>query len=251
MDDRPYYYRLRGRTMGPIGLRQIRQLAQRAQIGRMTDVSRDGLQWAKAGDFPEIFQASGTEPPVAVGNPGGALMAEGSGDFLPTPAQAPRWYYTQQGAQQGPVDLVTLQQLVATGQVAASEYAITEGGAEWQPVSSLPQLAGVITGLTSIANGDMSNSSNHSTGSQQSQGANGLAIAGFVIALISLPFGCLCGLFSLPMSVLALIFSAIAVAGKNTSQRGLAIAGLVISIVAMIVAVVMVIIGIAITLPNF
>ena len=66
MDDRPYYYRLRGRTMGPVGLRQVRQLAARAQIGRTTDVSRDGLQWAKAGDFPEIFEAES-----AAANPGG------------------------------------------------------------------------------------------------------------------------------------------------------------------------------------
>jgi hypothetical protein len=140
---------------------------------------------------------------------------------------------------------------VTTGQVAASEHAIPEGGTDWQPVSSLPQLAGLSVGQMPMVNVGTTNSSTRSSESRQGQGANGLAIAGFVIALISLPFGCLCGLFSLPLSVLALIFSAIAVAGKNTSQRGLAIAGLVISIVAMIVAVVMVIIGIAITLPNF
>jgi len=250
MDDRPYYYRLRGRTMGPIGLRQIRQLAQRAQIGRMTDVSRDGLQWAKAGDFPEVFQAGGAEPPVSDAISGGARIDGGGGDFLPTPAQASRWYYTQQGAQQGPVDLATLQQLVATGQVAASEHAIPEGGTDWQPVSSLPQLAGLSAGQMPMVNGGTTNSSTRSSESRQGQGTNGLAIAGFVIALISLPFGCLWGL-SLPLSVLALIFSAIAMAGENTSQRGLAIAGLVISIVAIIVAVVMLIIGIAITLPNF
>jgi len=208
MDDRPYYYRLRGRTMGPIGLRQIRQLAQRAQIGRMTDVSRDGLQWAKAGDFPEVFQASGTEPPVAVGNPGGALMAEGAGDFLPTPAQSPRWYYTHQGAQQGPVDLVTLQQLVATGQVAASEYAIPEGGAEWQPVSSLPQLA-------SAAGTPVINVNVPQVRSEQAEGSNGMAIAGFVVSLI----GC---------APLGLILSLIALNSKNKANRGLAIAGAVI-----------------------
>ena len=208
MDDRPYYYRLRGRTMGPIGLRQIRQLAQRAQIGRMTDVSRDGLQWAKAGDFPEVFQAGGAEPPVADAISGGGRIESGGADFLQPPAQAPRWYYTQQGAQQGPVDWGTLQQLVANGQVAASEHAIPEGGTEWQPVSSLPQLA-------SAAGTPVINVNVPQVRSEQAEGSNGMAIAGFVLSLI----GC---------APLGLILSLVALNSKNKANRGLAIAGAVI-----------------------
>lgn len=207
MDDRPYYYRLRGRTMGPIGLRQIRQLAQRAQIGRMTDVSRDGLQWAKAGDFPEVFQASGAEPPGADGNSGGDRIGGGKGDFQLPSVKTALWYYTQQGAQQGPVDLGTLQQLVATGQVAASEHAIPEGGTDWQLVSSLPQLAGAGAPVINV---------NVPQGrSEQAEGSNGMAIAGFVLSLI----GC---------APLGLILSLVALNSKNKANRGLAIAGAVI-----------------------
>ncbi len=219
MDDRPFYYRVRGRTIGPVVLRQIRQLAQRAQIGRTTDVSRDGLQWGKAGDFPEIFDGGGSPPPPAEGgDPFGdnlSIDAGAQGVAVPS-SNGGSWYYTSGGNQQGPVDLATLRQLVANGQVSQSEYVIPEGGTEWMTIQSVPQLAGgggSHGGSTPIIN---VNVPSQSRGGGDGGDTNGLAIAGFILSLTC----CL--------SWLGFILSLVALNGKNRNQRGLAIAGAII-----------------------
>jgi hypothetical protein len=254
MDERPYFYRVRGRTLGPVGLRQIRQLAQRAQIGRTTDVSRDGMQWGKASDCPEIFDAGGggqgpptdaggigLGPPIDIGDSGlGPPFGE------PPMVTASQWYYAINGVQKGPVALTVLQQMVSSGQLKPDDQVFVEGSADWTAVSKVPQLSG---GQWATGGGmPVINAVNHNP---QSAGPNGFAIAGFVLSLLSLPLGCLCGVFSLPLSILGLIFSGVAMAGRNQSQRGLAIAGLVISISSMVIAIVVMVIGIAINLPKF
>lgn len=213
MDDRPYYYRLRGRTMGPVGLRQVRQLAARAQIGRTTDVSRDGLQWAKAGDFPEIFEAES-----AAANPGGfGGGGGGAGDAgWPDPGvggmtAATQWYYTLNGTPQGPVDQATLQQLVASGRVPQHENATPVGGSTWTPIHSLPQLTSSGGGGGS---GPIINVHTTSGPGGQSEDSNGMAIAGFVLSFFCAPLG--------------LILSLVALNGKSKANRGLAIAGAII-----------------------
>lgn len=210
MDDRPFYYRVRGRTLGPIGLRQIRQLAQRAQVGRQTDVSRDGIQWGKAGDWPEIFDAGGRpDSSTAIGLSGGdagPLVA----DLAPAAGVAPLWYYSVAGIQKGPVELVTLQQMVATGQLSGADHVFPEGGRDWMPVSNVPQLNVPSGPVAPVINVTVPQSTSPPT-----EGTNGLAIAGFILALLG------CG-------PLGLILSLVALNSKNKANRGLAIAGAII-----------------------
>jgi hypothetical protein len=211
MVDRPYYYRVRGRTLGPVGLRQIRQLAQRAQIGRTTDVSRDGTQWGKAGDFSEIFEVGkGFEPPPSPTTD--AFDTQPVIDLEPEVLQpaSSKWYYTVNGVQQGPVGLTTLQQMVAAGQLSANDYVFPEGGNDWLTVGSVPQLAGA-----SFGGGQPVINVNVPRQAVQSESSNGLAIAGFVLSLVG--FG-----------PLGLILSLIALNSKNQANRGLAIAGAII-----------------------
>lgn len=245
MDDRPYYYRLRGRTIGPLPLRQMRQLAQRAQIGRTTDVSRDGQQWGKASDFAEVFQAeSAFDPPV---DPINAPLDEGfqvsPGPNSPSAiTQGPLWYYTLNGDQQGPVTLAALQQLVSNGTLSPQEHVIPEGGTEWITVMNVPMPATAVGNYPAVPLVPQPK--------QASGGGSALAIAGFVLSLLSVPLGCLCGFFSLPLSVLGLIFSAIAASSKDSSMRGLAVAGVVISLVSIVISVVVVILGVALSLQS-
>lgn len=207
MDDRPYFYRLRGRSLGPVGLHQIRQLAQRAQIGPSTEVSRDGVNWVKASDFQEIFVVvPGSAPPVIV---------EDMPRELPPQRAQERWFYTINGNQQGPVDLSTLQQLVANGSVSPDEHAIPEGGAQWMTISSVPQLAGQNRMPMIVTGNGYRDREGDRPPVHQTEGTNGMAIAGFVLSLLG------CGL-------LALIFSLIALNSKNRANRGLAIAGAII-----------------------
>jgi len=239
MDDRPYYYRVRGRTLGPVSLRQIRQLAQRAQIGRTTDISRDGVQWGKAGDWPEIFEAPAGVDTGSIGGLGGD-MGLSIAEPATTGVASGNWYYAVGGVQQGPVDLASLQRMVAAGQVGPSDHVFSEGGADWVPVSSMPQLATLVPTI-------------HVSPPQpasRSRGTNGLAIAGFALSLVGLPCACLCGLFSLPAAIAGLVLSSVALAGSNKSQKGLAIAGLIIGVLDIIAAIVSVIVGVAIQLES-
>lgn len=211
MDDRPYYYRLRGRSLGPVTLRQLRQLAQRAQIGRTTDVSRDGQQWGKAADFPEIFEIEGgMSAPVETAAAGGGRPGGG-----PTmPATSSNWYYAVNGVQQGPVDMAALQAMVAAGQLTTNDHVFPEGGSDWLPVRSVPQLAGAVGSAPAMAPVINVNVPRQTV--VQSEGSNGLAIAGFVLSLL----GC---------APLAIILCLVAMSGKNKANRGLAIAGAIIS----------------------
>jgi hypothetical protein len=211
MDDRPFYYRVRGRTLGPVPLRQIRQLAQRAQIGRTTDISRDGVQWGKAGDWPEIFEAPAGADPGGMGGLGGDLGLSIAEPATPTVASG-NWYYTVGGVQQGPVDLATLQRMVAAGQVGPSDHVFAEGGSDWVLVSSVPQLK---TMAPTSGGGVPVINVNVPQPMSSGEGTNGLAIAGFILSLV----GC---------APLGLILSLVALNSKNRANRGLAIAGAII-----------------------
>lgn len=197
-DTRPYYYRMRGRTLGPFSLQQIRQKATSAQVNNRTDVSRDSVDWGKASDYPEIFMA---DPPL---DSGGSQ-----------PSREQQWYCAIDGVQQGPIELGVLQQYVASGRLKPTDSVFKEGWSNWVKVQDVPELSGLPQGGYPpggmVVDGGTSG---------RESGTNGMAIAGFVCSLL----GCTCIL-----SILGLIFSLVAISGKNTANRGLAIAGAIIS----------------------
>jgi hypothetical protein len=145
------------------------------------------------------------------------------------------WYYVTDGQRQGPVGFERLRQLAMTGQVSPGDLVWCEGMADWQPSATVaglapprPEYGG---GPPHYAGGQPApmyggyappTMQYHSAGpigpSQQ-----GLAIAGFVLS------------FMIPL--LGLIFSWVALSGMkrtgNEEGKGLATAGLIISIVIM------------------
>lgn len=190
-DNRPYYYRLRGRTLGPFDLRQIRQKAKQAQIGPGTPVSRDGIDWQTMADFPEISVADGPNP--------GPVINGGVEE---------NWYYAAGGNQQGPVPLTTLQQYVAGGMLKADDVVIKEGGTAWLPIKSVPELYALVK----------PEPGENGAGPTPAAETNSLAIAGFVVSLVG------CG----PFGLIGLVLSLVALNSQNKANRGLAIAGAVI-----------------------
>jgi hypothetical protein len=113
-----YYYRKLGRALGPYELRYMRQLAKKAQVNANSDVSTDGTQWLKGRDFPEIF----AEPEVVGPKP-------------------ELWHFTINGAQQTPVPLETLRQMVEAGQVSLTDMAWSESlQGEWRQISTYAEL---------------------------------------------------------------------------------------------------------------
>jgi len=226
MDDRPYYYRVRGRLFGPLYLKQIRHLVQQAQIGRSTDVSRDNAQWAKACDFPELFVAGVLRSPPPIGDPSAVGT---SGRFIETDqtaAPSHRWFYTINENQQGPVDLSTLQQLVANGSVSARDYVIREGDTEWVSATKVPSLTGMPF-LTVNTNGGRTSRQRGSG----PKGGKGMAVASMVLGILGLA-GWLLPIVGLPITMTGLGL------GIPARRHGMGIAGIALSAIGLVLTVI-------------
>lgn len=202
-DPRPYFYRLRGNALGPFDLESMQQKAQRGIVSRITEISRDGSDWRKATEFPELFRRPTAAAPVRPE----PMVAEAVPIDSPTLSNG--WYIVLHGVQQpDPVPLSTVQQYVATGIIKKDDVVCRVGERNWSIVRSIPELAVFIR-----------------EEEPRHESSNGLAIAGFVLSLL----GC--------TAPLGFIFSLVALNSKNQSNRGLAIAGAVIGGLATIGAV--------------
>lgn len=196
-----YYFKMRGRPVGPFSLGQMRQKVQTAQVTQGSDVSTDGVSWQKAGAFSEIFVRAEPDP-----GPG-------------------RWYYALNGETQGPVPLTTLQQYVSSRTVGEGDMVLREGTENWLPARAVPELAMVLPKQETVVVGGGGGSGGppiiiHTAPVSQESPSNGMAIAGFVLSLIGCVLPCL--------APLGFIFSMIALNGKNRANRGLAIAGAIL-----------------------
>ena len=77
----------------------------------------------------------------------------------------------------------------------------------------------------------------------QREQTNGMGIAGFVLSAMA-SLGCGVAYVSGPLWLLGLVFSII---GLNRKPRGLAIAGLIISLVGIVIGIVILLLGVALT----
>jgi hypothetical protein len=194
-DSRPYFYQLRGSTLGPFELPEMQQRVQRGMVGSRSEVSRDGVDWRKAAEFAEIFRKQSVIPAPVIESPPTTPAT--------TIAEPPQdqWFIVLHGVQQqDPVPLATLQQYVASGMIRKDDVVCKQGWEKWAVVRSIPELA-------------MFAGKGEET---KAETTNGMAIAGFVLSLL----GC--------TAPLGFIFSLVALNGKNQANRGLAIAGAII-----------------------
>lgn len=149
-----YFVRVRGRTLGPYDIDTIRQMARKAQVGRSHEVSLDGISWASASTYPEIFERPQSQPQAGdsrlagggnyeLGAPDSAL-ASGAGTSPPvgTSPRGVMWHYTIGGQQQStPIDQQSLINLIATGRVGPDDSVWNEGMSNWLTVAYVPELA--------------------------------------------------------------------------------------------------------------
>jgi len=153
-----FYLRIRGKSQGPYTLDQLRGFSKRGQLSRLHEVSTDGATWGRASAYPELFasgetaetataDALGLAPDVftAATEGGGYRVADaaspaGTANRQAPPMQLETWYYTAGGKQCGPVDLATMQRMVASGHVGPNEQVWAEGMPQWQSVQQMPGL---------------------------------------------------------------------------------------------------------------
>lgn len=138
------------------------------------------------------------------------------------------------GREYGPVSLEELRRWRDEGRVNNDTRVLAEGATDWKRLADLPALAGTPPPTFNAPPGFRPGA--HVPGS-----VNGFAIAGLVLGIISLPL-CFCCL-GLPFNVLGLIFSAIALSQIKQqpqiySGKGLALSGLICSIISLVLGII-------------
>ena len=138
-----------------------------------------------------------------------------------------KWHCAIDGKKYGPVSAQELRRWLAEGRLRPADYVWTEGMGDWAPYNTVEELN---SGIVPQAGGA------YVPGPVQAgpQQGNGLAVAGMVLGIVSVPLICLWPI-ALPCAIVGLCLS---VVGKNKAREtnsggGMAITGLVLSCVTL------------------
>jgi hypothetical protein len=138
------------------------------------------------------------------------------------------------GKEYGPISADQLRQWITEGRANASSPVLVQGAAEWKTLGALPEFSLLFAGTASGG----APSPLAAPGTYKS---SALAVTSLILGIISLTFG-LCCCYGLPFNLTGIIFSLIALSQiKNNPERydgkGMAIAGLVLCLVSLVVAI--------------
>lgn len=236
-----WYIRNRGKVLGPFGWNELESMRDRGQLARFHEVSQDRKAWVSAASLTELFHGVEGRPADASANTyalGAQHPPAHDPQELPTAAwsgsaEAPSWFFSRAGSQEGPVTYLDLRRMASQGEIGPDTLVWKNGMDEWAACRQFPDLA--FPGQRPPSN------SPASALPQPVQGAglapysygpprtSGLAVASLVLGILIL-----CGIGSL----LATIFGAVALgqigrSGGNLNGKGMAIAGLVLGILGL------------------
>lgn len=138
------------------------------------------------------------------------------------------------GREYGPVSLEELRRWRDEGRVNNDTRVLAANETDWKRLAELPALAGTNPPTFNAPPGFRPTATVPNS-------INGFAIAGLVLGIISLPL-CFCCL-GLPFNVLGLTFSAIALSQikqqpQTYSGKGLALSGLICSIISLVLGII-------------
>ena len=134
------------------------------------------------------------------------------------------------GRQYGPVSGEQIRQWITAGRVESRTPVFTEGAKDWTFIGLLPEFAACFPTTPPVI-----------APAWQPRGSNSFATAGLVFGILSwVPFCCCC--YGFPFNLLGLVFSLIGLSQINGHPehyegRGAAIAGLVLSVVSLLLIV--------------
>ena len=137
------------------------------------------------------------------------------------------------GREYGPVPADQLRRWVAEGRANAATQALAEGATEWKPLGSLSEFYFLFT-RAALPPVSMAATPLRTT--------NPFATASLVLGIISVTFGLCC--YGVPFNIAGLVFSIIGLAQiahhpQRYDGKGIAIAGLVLSILSLFLAVIL------------
>jgi hypothetical protein len=152
------------------------------------------------------------------------------------------------GKEYGPITADQLRQWIAEGRANAQTKVLVEGATDWKPLLDFPEFSTAVTGaaMPPLTPGPIQ--------VVMAPVVNPMAITGMVLGIISITFG-LCCCHGFPFSVSGIIFSSIGLAQINKDPqhqqgKGMAVAGLVLSIMSVLLGVVLLLLGLALSLPE-
>lgn len=154
-----WYVRVRGEVRGPLPHEELLAQIRKKRLGRHHEVSRDALQWQRAGDFRELF-----EPLIPVlqpaADPDGGSAAAGTSSPVGSSARTSNsrhdpaafnaagnaareivWFYAKGGSRNGPISESELRALIHAGQVEGTDLVWNEQLESWTPLRQIPRLA--------------------------------------------------------------------------------------------------------------
>ena len=117
------YIRFKGRVLGPMTQEKAVDLIRRGQITKQHELSPDGVAWRPAEEFTSLFKSESASAKQKV--------QETKNDAIVSEPNPPQWYANIDGANQGPVDEVTLNRWIEDGKVKADTMVWRPGMQDW------------------------------------------------------------------------------------------------------------------------
>jgi hypothetical protein len=152
------------------------------------------------------------------------------------------------GREYGPITAEQLREWIAEGRANASTRAKVEGTELWKPLTEYVEFAAALARLPSAPAMPVP------LYNIPAPRTNSLATASLVMGLLAMTCG-LCCCYGLPFNLLGIIFSLIALAQirddpHSQQGRGLAIAGLVLSLLSLAMAALFLVFGLAVSISD-
>ena len=146
----------------------------------------------------------------------------------------------------GPVSADEVRAWIKERRLNASSLARSEGATDWKPLSLFPEFSSTLASLAAPA----------VTASPifvQAPRNNSMAVAGLICGIMAWLTGCCC--YGIPFNILGIVFSSIALNQLRRDReaqggRTMAIAGLVLSIVQIVLIIGFVMLGVAFNWQN-
>jgi Domain of unknown function (DUF4190)/GYF domain 2 len=154
------------------------------------------------------------------------------------------------GKEYGPATAEQIRQWIAEGRVEKRTPIFADGAKDWNFVALLPEFANCFAAPSTPPT--IAPPRGTSAAGRMAK-TNSFALTGMICGILSLTLCCCCGGF--PFNVLGLIFSLLALSQINASPelhegRGMAIAGLVLSILSLVFFITRLLLGAAFMIFN-
>ena len=151
------------------------------------------------------------------------------------------------GKEYGPISLEVLRQWIAEGRANGETRVLPEGSTDWKTIAEVPELKPVVAAISAPASAPATISL------PALPRNNSYAVAGLTLGILALTLG-LCCCYGFPFSIPGVICSTIAlnqIKQDPTEQgRGLAIAGLVLSILSIVLGIGLLIFAVSFSGPE-